>query len=156
MKKRILWLVISSLMALFLVMAACTPAATPPTPATPTAPTTPTTPTTTATPTAPTQEKPQQEAASLERPKYGGTINVLQGGEILYFDAAKGGAATFPLTNDMLFTQSWAKGPLGTGEDDFSDAMVDPKLLGGAVAESWEYLKSGHSSTRFARGSTTD
>jgi len=62
----------------------------------------------------------------------------LQAGDILYFDNAKGGAATFPLTNDFLFTQSWAKGPLGTGEDDFGDAMVDPKLLFGAVAESWE------------------
>jgi ABC-type transport system substrate-binding protein len=38
----------------------------------------------------------------------------------------------------MLFSQSWAKGPAGTNEDDFADAMVDPKLLEGGVAESWE------------------
>jgi peptide/nickel transport system substrate-binding protein len=38
----------------------------------------------------------------------------------------------------MLFSQSWAKGPAGTNEDDFSDAMVDPKLLEGDVAESWQ------------------
>ena len=78
-------------------------------------------------------------------PKYGGTFNYIIVGDILNFDPPKSTsfATTFTLTNDLLVTQDWARGPLGTNEDDFSDAMVDPKLLGGAVAESFEIPSIG-------------
>ena len=68
MGKKILWMVVSGLMALSLVMAACGPAATP---TTTTAPTT-TTPTTTK----PGEEPTQKEAVAsiAEAPKYGGTL----------------------------------------------------------------------------------
>ena len=68
MRKKILWMVVSGLMALSLVMAACGPAATP---TTTTAPTT-TTPTTTK----PGEEPTQKEAVAsiAEAPKYGGTL----------------------------------------------------------------------------------
>ena len=70
MKRKMLWLVVSSLMALSLVMAACGPAAAPTTPTTTT-----TTPTTT-TPTKPGEEPTQKEAVAsiAEAPKYGGTL----------------------------------------------------------------------------------
>jgi len=68
--KKILWLAVSSLMALSLIVAACGPAAAPGEPTTPTTPTTPTAPTT------PTTEKPQQEVVKPTevKPKYGGTL----------------------------------------------------------------------------------
>src|SRR3972149_8543226 len=72
MKRKILWLVVSGLMALSLVMAACAPAATP------TTPTTTTTPATTAPTTKPVEEPTQKEAVAPaeETPQYGGVLNV--------------------------------------------------------------------------------
>ncbi len=154
MNKKILWLVVSSLMALSLLMAACGPAAAPPTTPAPVSPATPAAPAAPASPSAPAAEKPQQEAAkpASDTPKYGGTFTYPLAADILYFDAAKGTSATFTLTNDLLFTQDWAKGPAGTGEDDFSDAMVDPKLLAGGVAESWKIPTIGTFIYQIRRG----
>ena len=70
MGKKILWMVVSGLMALSLVMAACGPATTPTTPASPTPPAAPTT------PAKPGEEPTQKEAVAsiAEAPKYGGTL----------------------------------------------------------------------------------
>ncbi|MEK7354148.1 MAG: hypothetical protein AABZ77_06560, partial [Chloroflexota bacterium] len=87
MSQKILWMIVSVIMALSLVMAACAPAAAP---TIPTKPVTPATPAVPAAPTAPTAEKPRQEAASPERPKYGGIFNYVLAADILYFDPAKG------------------------------------------------------------------
>ena len=72
MKKRVLWLTVTGLMAFSLVMAACGPAATPATPL-------PTTPIAPATPTKPAEEKTQKEAVkpTAEAPKYGGTLRLV-------------------------------------------------------------------------------
>jgi hypothetical protein len=79
MRKRILWLVVSGLMALSLPIAACAPAATPTAPVTPgpaPAPAAPATPAAPVTPIAPEAGKPPPEAVkSTEvKPKYGGTL----------------------------------------------------------------------------------
>src|SRR3989337_710214 len=112
MSKKVLWLVVSCLLALTIVMAACGPAATP---ATPTAPTIPTTPTTTTTP---VQEKPQQEAVKpgADTPKYGGTLNLVLTTDITTFDVfttAFQPATTFAVTNEPLVEGDWAKGSSG-------------------------------------------
>ena len=72
MRKKVLWMVVSGLMALSLVMAACGPAATTTTPTTPTTATTPTTPTTPIV--EPTQQPPVTPTG--EKPKYGGTLTL--------------------------------------------------------------------------------
>ena len=78
MGKKILWTVVSGLMALSLVIAACGQASTTITPTTPATSTTPSAPTT------PAAEKPQQEAVTpaVERPKYGGTLYLSLGADI--------------------------------------------------------------------------
>src|SRR3990170_5364294 len=111
MTKRILWLVVSCLMALSLVIAACGPAATP---TTPTAPSTPTEPTPTA-PTTPTTEKPQQEAVKPagDVPKYGGTVTYRIGSDPTNFDSGtqrRGGSLGGAVYQALLSTD-WTRGP---------------------------------------------
>lgn len=118
MKKRA-WLVVSGLMVLFLVMAACGPAPTPTTPApsaTPTSPTTQTAPVPTA-PTAPVQEKLQQEAVVLEKPKYGGIMNLILAADVTNWDnnaASSIVPGVVQTMYDQLLGPDWAKGPAGT------------------------------------------
>jgi len=82
MMRKILWGVVSGLMALSLVIASCGPAET-----TPTTPTTPTTTTTPTTPTAPVTEKPQQEVVTpgVEKPQYGGELIQALGADLTSF-----------------------------------------------------------------------
>ncbi len=148
MSKRIIWLVISSLMVLSLVVTACGPAAAPTTPATPTTPTTPTAPTTPARPTTTTPApEPTQQApvpTSAVAPKYGGTLNILQGTDILGFDNGAGlGGVTIALTHDTFGEADWARGPAGTGEIDFEVPLPPREFLRPLVAESWEIPEIG-------------
>ena len=143
MNKKIMWLVLSGLMVISLVMAACGPA-TPTTPTTPatTTPTTPTTPTSPTSPTTPTT--PTAPAAAV--PKYGGTLTLRLGGDITSFDEYKSmSPTTFSLTHEELVTGDWTKGPAGTGECDWT-LVGSTKLTQsvGAVAESWELPEVGH------------
>ena len=146
MSKKILWLAVNGLMALTLLVAACGPAATPtaPTvPATTTAPATTTVPSSQPTPTA---EKTQKEAVApaVEMPKYGGTLNILQGADILGFDNGAGlGGVTIALTHDTFGEADWSRGPAGTGEIDFEVPLPPREFLRPLVAESWEIPEIG-------------
>jgi len=146
MSKKILWLAVNGLMALTLLVAACGPAATPtaPTvPATTTAPATTTVPSSQPTPTA---EKTQKEAVApaVEMPKYGGTLNILQGADILGFDNGAGlGGVTIALTHDTFGEADWSRGPAGTGEIDFEVPLPPREFLRPLAAESWEIPEIG-------------
>ena len=145
MRKKILWVVVSGLMMLSLVMAACGPAETPTTPTIPTTPTTPAAPTTPTTPTAPSQEKLQQEAvtATAEKPKYGGTLTLSNPTDLQYFDGhwnlnTAGSTPALCLTNQGLWSGDWTKGPAGgygTNQTDWSDSFDLFDLKTGYLAE---------------------
>ncbi|MBI2849476.1 MAG: ABC transporter substrate-binding protein [Chloroflexi bacterium] len=147
MKKQILWLLVSSLMALILILAACSPAAAPTTPTTPTAPTALVTPAVPSAPAAPAQEKPQQEAVkpAAEAPEYGGTLILPQSGDITRWDAIQHSVmgATLHLTNQGLWSGDWAKGPAGgygTKQTDWAMNQYDRfDLKTGYVAESTKW-----------------
>jgi hypothetical protein len=83
MSKKTLWLVVSSLMALSLIMAACGPAASTITPTTTSTPA----PTQTTT-LPPTQQPPQQQPnpPTGEVPRYGGTLNLPLSADITRFN----------------------------------------------------------------------
>ncbi|MEK7353447.1 MAG: hypothetical protein AABZ77_02940 [Chloroflexota bacterium] len=151
MVKMVIWVIVSGLMALSLVLAACGPAAAPATPSAPAAPAAPTTPTA---PTVPTTEKPQQEAVkpALEAPKYGGTFTFLQTAEILNFDPATGTSPTFGLTNDTLTQSDWTKGPAGTEENDFRHNIPNLKFVTGSIVESWQIPEIGTFIFKIRRG----
>ncbi|MEK7353901.1 MAG: ABC transporter substrate-binding protein [Chloroflexota bacterium] len=141
MSKKTLVLVVSGLMALSLVMAACAPAATPPSPTTPATPTTPAVSTAPATPAGPAQENPQKEAVkpAPEVPKYGGGLRLPLSVDITTFDSLTpnaGQTPTNPLTNQELRGGDWAKGAAGgygssesawinSGWDDLFDHKTD-------------------------------
>ncbi|MEK7353102.1 MAG: ABC transporter substrate-binding protein [Chloroflexota bacterium] len=149
MGRKILWLVVSGLMALSLVMASCAPAATPTTPTTLTSPTTPATPTTPTAPTAPVQEPPQKEvvAPAVEKPKYGGTITSVLTADITNFDS--GTASTFGAFGGEVYQQylvvDWTRGPAGSGVTDFAprSATSLEDSFGAQLAESWEMPAQG-------------
>ena len=137
MSKRFLWTVVSGLMALSLVIASCSPAATPTTPATPTTSATPiatTTPTTTPTP---TQEPTQKEsvAPTADVPKYGGTLNVA--------------VTTNPRPKDFwtyekYLQADWMRGPAGTNEyDPIAGASGFADNAAPGIAESWSMPQPG-------------
>ncbi|OGO22386.1 MAG: hypothetical protein A2Z28_02440 [Chloroflexi bacterium RBG_16_51_9] len=138
MNKRILWLVVGSLMALSLVMAACGPAAAPTAPTTP-AETTPTTP-------AKLGEEPTQKEVvkpSAEVPKYGGTL-VFNGGDISTWDPSRVvTSAVINLTHQELWAGDWARGiagGFGTKETDWgagNNDLFDLKM--GHLVESWKW-----------------
>ncbi len=133
MKKRIVWLLVSCVMAVAMLLTACGPAATttPPT-------TTPPTVTPTATPTA----TPTPTVTPTGGPQYGGTlvlgsVQILKsldveaaGTDILYVDS---------YVYEKLGVGNWAKGPAGTNEWSWFHYTYSPiQYLKGALAESWE------------------
>ncbi|MEK7353222.1 MAG: ABC transporter substrate-binding protein, partial [Chloroflexota bacterium] len=142
MSKKVFWLVVSGLMVISLVMAACAPAATPTTP-TP-APATPTTPTAPTTPTTPAQERPQKEAVSPEAPNYGGTLTLAQNTDVTLWDPSRNiTGLTMSLIQQELFQGDWAKGPAGgygTSETDWGAAANDLfDLKTGYLANGWKW-----------------
>lgn len=166
MVRKILWLVVSGLMALSLVMTACGPAATPTTPTTPTppAPTAPTTPTPTApvTPTTPVEKEPAAPKAetvkvtltkldgtkvekTLEKPRYGGTLTRVFSAEPRGFDDLTTFLHQATGQNPMmsaLWRGTWENGPAGTGEfDDISGGSFHVKA--GLVFDKWELFPTG-------------
>ncbi|MBI2850048.1 MAG: ABC transporter substrate-binding protein [Chloroflexi bacterium] len=148
MNKKILWFVMSSLMALSLVIMACgQPAA--PTP--PTAPVTPTPPppVTPAAPAAPVTEKPQQEAVkpATDTPKYGGTITVVGPALLDAFDSAAsptGHNDVQLLVYEQFLYPDWSKGQSGSGQFDLGLQGVIPiEAWGPQLAESWKIPEVG-------------
>ena len=139
MKKKIVWLVVSCLMALSLVMASCGPTA---------------------------EEEVEigeaevvieEEEEEVEEeivkevekgPKYGGVITLVQTGDPMSFDELTGGVPcicwTVLQTNQELCQADWAKGPAGTGEADYALSVTEKwAFAAGCLAESWEIPEVG-------------
>ncbi|MBI2288299.1 MAG: ABC transporter substrate-binding protein [Chloroflexi bacterium] len=160
MKKGIVWLLLSCLMALSLVLASCAPAA-PTTPTTPTTSTVPTAPITT--PAAPTTTETAITTGAetvklrltkkdgtavektVEKPKYGGTINfpLNAAGRLQDFDNVYTNTPSLYAhmqTHDDLVKGNWAMGRAGTGEIAWTGAPGEKMYESwrGAIAESWE------------------
>ena len=147
MRKKTVWLLVSSLMAAALVLASCGPAdeeeeVTPP-PAEEEEEVTPP-------PAEEEEEAPPQGPEMVrdalgrlvEKPKYGGTFNMAWAADVALFDDALGHpylAFTTMQTHDVLLQGDWAQGPAGTGKVSWA-YMVWPEVevLQGAIAETWE------------------
>ena len=134
MTKKILWLVVSGLMALSLVMVACAPAAAP---ATPSAPTRPTTPTTSTMPTTPVSEQPQKEAVKPgpELPKYGGTLTYRQSGDVTAWDPYFGSSPR--LVYETPSMGNWMAPDWDPKKWDYLTRFTPMEGYRGLVAESW-------------------
>src|SRR3989338_3678009 len=132
MKKGILWLVVSGLMALSLVMAACGTATTPTTTSTPTAPTT---------PAKPGEEPTQKETVkpSAEVPKYGGTVTYSIGSDPTNFDSGtnRSGGALSGVVYDQFVDQDWTRGPAGSGVTNFAAGIGSVDDWGASFIDSW-------------------
>ncbi|MDP3879351.1 MAG: ABC transporter substrate-binding protein [Dehalococcoidales bacterium] len=147
MKGKFAWLVVSCVMVLSLVLASCAPSE----PTTPTAPTTPTTPTTPiqptpitpTTPTTPTGPEMVQDSMGrmVEKPKYGGTFNIIPWRESRGFDPffqEPSGMTTIQITHENLMGLDWARGASGTGEWGGIISIAPMTFKTGLVAESYE------------------
>ena len=138
MRRKILWMGVSCLMAISLVLAACGPAATPPTTTPPT-----TTPPTT---TPPTTEPPQKEAVApaTDQPKYGGTFT-LTGTSPTFWGAAISNRA--PAQSGYVLQKilniDRTKGPAGSGQVDYSGGATSFDDVVGFLAESWKTPEVG-------------
>lgn len=142
--RKLLWVVVSGLMVLSLLLAACGPAATT-TPTTPTATTTPTVaPTTPTTPAAPAAQPAQKEAVApaAGTPKYGGTYTEVVTIDPRGFDpliVQTNSCPTLQVTQDTLLSGDWSKGPAGSRATDWLYGILGrTDLWSGQLAESWE------------------
>lgn len=159
MRMKLIWLVVSNLMVLALLAAACAPAEE----ATPTGQTpaekTPAakqelTPAQKET-AAPTEAKDMVKVTltkldgtvvekEIEKPKYGGILKMSRSSAILAWDEAYQApwslSRNLELTNQDLVGGDWTKGPAGTGETtwDYGE-WTDLRLAVGTLAESWEF-----------------
>ena len=138
MKKKIIWIIVSSLMAISLVMVSCGPTV--------------------------VEEEEEEEEEEImeeeeeeeeedgvvtgpEEPEYGGVLSVALNQDIGGFDgvvAFSGSCETQRQTNQELLQGDWTKGPAGTDECDW--AIQDYgrfDKLAGCLAESWEILEAG-------------
>ena len=128
MKKKVVWMVVSCLMALSLLMASCAPAAVEEEEVV--AP-------------LPKVEKEvvteEEVAPSPEGPIYGGVLRQMRPRDLEGFDS---GYAPFPhavfFTNEELLTGDWSKGPAGTGEISWQTGLFVMECETGCLAESWE------------------
>ncbi|MEK7353678.1 MAG: ABC transporter substrate-binding protein, partial [Chloroflexota bacterium] len=138
MRRRILWLVVSGLMALSLIMAACGPAAPSSTPTTPTTPTTPSTPASPTTPATPTEK--EAVTPTVEAPKYGGTLSLVQGTDFTRWDthAMPTPGNALSLTNQLPWDGDWTlgrAGGYGAGKTDWAGYYYVFDLFTGYVTE---------------------
>jgi peptide/nickel transport system substrate-binding protein len=138
--KKILWILISCLMVLSLVLASCgDETAEKTTTEDDTEDTVKITESETSIGTVPGDE--EESIASPETPKYGGYI-VTPGGDPIGWDPAY--FLNFMLvpnflTNESLLTGDWSRGPVGTGETDWTQGLIGrTDLMRGLLAESWE------------------
>ena len=137
MTKEIMWLLLSSLMSLSLVMAACGPAATPTTPTTPTpvaAPTSPTAPATPAAPATPTEKEAVKPAPEV--PKYGGTFTYRINADQTAWDPYFGGDGANRLWFETVSMGNWMGIPPEV--NDFKTRESKMTQYTGLLAESWE------------------
>ncbi|MFC2021272.1 ABC transporter substrate-binding protein [Chloroflexota bacterium] len=140
MTKKILWFVMSGLMVLSLLMAACGPA------------TTPTTPTTTGPIKPPeTTWPPARPTASTEKPQYGGTVNFLSRTNISNFLLGVNNRYAQEITGfvyEEILSVDRTRGAAGTGETSFGEFFkgygpVSWQDVTGHLAESWETPEIG-------------
>jgi peptide/nickel transport system substrate-binding protein len=107
--------------------------------------TTTTPPTTTTKP--PTTTPPTTTPGS-NNPVYGGTITVVNPGDILAFDEGTNPVfftISTHLTNDELLTGDWTKGPAGTGQFTWlSNGTYSWTSKAASVAETWDIVEPGH------------
>ncbi|MDP2730068.1 MAG: ABC transporter substrate-binding protein [Dehalococcoidales bacterium] len=133
MKRKIVWLILSSLTLLSLVAAACgAPEVTEQPPVTEQPGVT---------------QQPEQEIAvktETDKPKYGGVLNLVKDADIQYFDATTGNPAsaiTAHYTNEGITGTDWTKGPAGGygAQETWMGGKVDLwGIKAGTIAESWE------------------
>jgi len=140
MKKKLIWLVVSCLMALSLVLASCggeeeeeeevtVPAEEEEV-------------------VIPTEEEEEEVVVPTGKPEYGGVVTIALPGDIRTFDErgdpGHGGAHTVKLTNQELVAGDWARGAAGTGEADWTaSAYGGLQYMTGMLAESWEIPEVG-------------
>jgi peptide/nickel transport system substrate-binding protein len=150
MKKKIVWLVVSCLMVLSLMIASCAPKQEAKTEEVGQVTVVKAGEEAVTTPTAPTAAEENMVKLTLtkldgtvvekmaEKPKYGGTINLIAfGGTSGNFDPFQGGSQT-PQSETLLF-DDWTRGAAGTGENDMLySAGGRFELMTGWLAESWE------------------
>ena len=88
----------------------------------------------------------EQKVVEVEKPEYGGTMNIATNYNQLRFDDLYGGptageraAYTVFLSNEELTMGDWARGPAGTGETSYWGMyIIQPELWVGQLAETWE------------------
>lgn len=117
---KVVWLVVSCLMALSLVMTSCG---------------------------SDSEDEEEggaiaeEESVTAMTPKYGG-VHVCLGTESTGFDPREvmvHFTRTLPVSHETLLMGDWAKGPAGTGETDWRLGYLgDTSLTTGCIAESWE------------------
>lgn len=135
MKKKTIWILLSSLLALALVTGACSSDADEPKDDQPVVEEPDDTPVVTPDP------EPEPEPVG---PQYGGTITVAFDEEPSWFDDVAGHgvyAYTFMLTNEDLLMGDWGASTQGSGLDEFNYTHYPtPNATAGAIAESWEIV----------------
>jgi peptide/nickel transport system substrate-binding protein len=150
MTKKIVWLVVSGLMALSLVMAACGPAV--------------------------VEEREKEKVIVVEEvekkaveekeevveeevvedtgPKYGGIINTLRTSDIRNWDDYYGNHLTpaCDLVMSRLAIGDWTRGPAGSGELGFvrGDVLFETKM--GQLVESWEFFSDARGVFKLRQG----
>jgi len=129
MKRKIIWLILSSVMVAALLLASCAPAIIEPEEVAP----------------SPEEEEEvvteEEVAPSPAGPIRGGMINYAIKEPSYGFDPLYTGAhlcATLMLTHECLMVGDWSKGPAGTGETTFQSGIFLPPYEIGCLAESWE------------------
>jgi len=128
--RKIVWVVLSGLMVLSLVMAACGPEAV-------------------------EEEVMEEEEVSQETPKYGGVLMEARNSEHRGWDDISVGFGlawgVHPIYR-RLRVGDWTRGPAGTGEFSFcvTDSRLDTKV--GEIAESWEYFPEGRAIFKIRQG----
>lgn len=148
MRRRVLWLFASLFLIISILLVSCGPKPVAPAPAASTpAPITPApVPAPTTTP-APVGLSPMAPSAQSEKPRYGGTINIIMSlnSQIENWDSAAqpvGMTESSYLLHEQLISPDWAKGPAGTGETDWG-SFQRFESFGGQLAESWTIPQVG-------------
>jgi len=157
MNKKVVWLVVSCIMALSLVMTSCGTAEDDD-PAVTVSGGGATVTTGGGTTTGGNGDEPQQtEQVDSDRPKYGGTLRVSLGSDIVDFDEVYGfhaaPATVIQMTHEELWTGDWARGPAGTGEVTWDIGGNDVwEYKTSSIAESWEITEPDNCTVHIQKG----